>query len=78
MATGLMAGWYPDPDGAATLRWWDGQVWTENRQPCVTIACGRCGAGHRVPANYPGYQVQRLRSDAAFLPLSGRLLRDDQ
>jgi hypothetical protein len=21
-------GWYPDPGGAAPLRWWDGQAWT--------------------------------------------------
>lgn len=23
------AGWYPDPAGAATFRWWDGMTWTE-------------------------------------------------
>jgi hypothetical protein len=22
-------GWYPDPTGAATYRWWDGSAWTE-------------------------------------------------
>jgi hypothetical protein len=22
-------GWYPDPAGAATYRWWDGEAWTE-------------------------------------------------
>jgi hypothetical protein len=22
-------GWYPDPAGAATYRWWDGETWTE-------------------------------------------------
>jgi hypothetical protein len=24
------AGWYPDHTGAAQLRWWDGEAWTEN------------------------------------------------
>jgi hypothetical protein len=22
------AGWYPDPGGQASLRWWDGAIWT--------------------------------------------------
>jgi len=25
-------GWYPDPGGAATQRWWDGSRWTEHVQ----------------------------------------------
>jgi hypothetical protein len=24
------AGWYPDPGGQASLRWWDGAAWTTN------------------------------------------------
>jgi predicted RNA polymerase sigma factor len=27
------AGWYPDPGGAAHLRYWDGQAWSENYAP---------------------------------------------
>jgi hypothetical protein len=23
------AGWYPNPDGTGTVRWWDGQQWTD-------------------------------------------------
>jgi hypothetical protein len=25
-----VAGWYPDPTGAPSLRWWDGRQWTPN------------------------------------------------
>ena len=27
------AGWYPDPQLAQTLRYWDGASWTEHRAP---------------------------------------------
>ncbi len=29
-AAAQAAGWYPDPRGQATWRWWDGSTWTEN------------------------------------------------
>ena len=29
---GPPAGWYPDPGGAATQRWWDGSAWTDHVQ----------------------------------------------
>ncbi|WP_179872658.1 DUF2510 domain-containing protein [Microcella indica] len=28
-------GWYPDPEQAATLRYWTGTVWTEQRAPAA-------------------------------------------
>ena len=30
-ATATPAGWYPDPDDASQLRYWDGNAWTEDR-----------------------------------------------
>lgn len=29
-AGGQAAGWYPDPQGQAQWRWWDGSAWTQN------------------------------------------------
>ncbi|MFA1541210.1 DUF2510 domain-containing protein [Actinomadura monticuli] len=26
-------GWYPDPYGTGSLRWWDGRIWTERLNP---------------------------------------------
>lgn len=27
------AGWYPNPENAAQLRWWDGSAWTDHTHP---------------------------------------------
>ena len=31
--SGPAAGWYPDPDGQGSVRYWDGSSWTDNRAP---------------------------------------------
>ena len=31
-------GWYPDPQGGARLRWWDGTDWTDRYRPRPTPA----------------------------------------
>src|SRR3954451_23028782 len=31
-------GWFPDPDQAGTLRYWDGATWTEHRSPAPEAA----------------------------------------
>lgn len=32
------AGWYPDPELAQTMRYWNGMTWTEYRQPAMTMS----------------------------------------
>jgi len=33
VASGPPAAWYPDPDGSAQLRWWDGKGWSSHYKP---------------------------------------------
>lgn len=40
------AGWFPDPEDATALRYWDGQAWTEHRAPAQQP---------QVPPPYPAY-----------------------
>lgn len=42
--TSTPPGWYPDPERAATVRWWDGTQWTQDRAP---MAVARPAAGAR-------------------------------
>lgn len=34
---GAPADWYPDPDLPGGLRYWDGSIWTEHRQPPAAV-----------------------------------------
>ncbi|TXG88287.1 DUF2510 domain-containing protein [Rhodococcus rhodnii] len=36
--TQMAAGWYPDPEMAGTVRYWDGAAWTESAAPAPTQA----------------------------------------
>ena len=40
-------GWYPDPQGFGTLRWFDGERWTEHRAPAPVT-------GGPAQPGYPG------------------------
>lgn len=58
------AGWYPDPNEAGTLRWWDGVRWTDDRLPVNAppppppTTGAPAGVGAVPPAPVP-----RLRAD---------------
>lgn len=42
------AGWYPDPEGSARLRWWDGEDWRErwrSRPPVSNSSAASSGIG---------------------------------
>lgn len=46
-------GWYPDPTGTPTLRWWDGRQWTAHVQdPRVPVPPAQYGAAQYNPATY--------------------------
>jgi hypothetical protein len=36
-APAAAAGWYPDPEQAESLRYWDGERWTEQRAPAAPV-----------------------------------------
>ncbi|MFC6934084.1 DUF2510 domain-containing protein [Actinomadura yumaensis] len=40
-------GWYPDPYGTGSLRWWDGRTWTDHLNPEPPRGPGRRGGGSR-------------------------------
>lgn len=62
-----LAGWYPDPSGAADFRWWDGTTWTES----VTDDVDAPAPSDPVPLT-PGEREDQ--QDAAALPTGpGRL-----
>jgi hypothetical protein len=51
------AGWYPEPDGTAGYRWWDGFGWTGHTQP------------EQISTQYPSApDVQPQTPDAASVP----------
>lgn len=54
------AGWYPDPDGGASVRYWDGAHWTDHY-------------AHPQPAARPVYGV-RSRKQSSSLSTLGSIL----
>lgn len=60
MASDIPAGWYPDIHG--TVRWWDGQRWTEH----VRETGSSTAAPDAAPASAPAEDVRTPESPSAF------------
>src|SRR5688572_27372668 len=58
-------GWYDDPDLEESIRWWDGEDWTEHTLPAGRRMLQRVPAG-AVAAPYP---VNKSRTTAGVLGL---------
>jgi hypothetical protein len=61
-------GWYPDPAGAATYRWWDGDAWTEGTHAGQTEAAEPATAAPETFA--PATAAPETFAPAAPAPLS--------
>ena len=71
---GAQAGWYPDPQRAGWLRYFDGAAWTEHRAPSPGFAPP--GYGQPWPPSPPwkGAQFGRPRNGPGALATPGRRL----
>lgn len=76
-ATTIVAGWYPDPADAESLRWWDGVQWTATtrpRQPVAPPAAagpgGSSGSGGSSGASaVEAFPPVPIRTEAALPPI---------
>ncbi|HSP38569.1 MAG TPA: DUF2510 domain-containing protein [Frankiaceae bacterium] len=51
MSSIVAAGWYSDPSGSASLRWWDGETWTDHTQDGqAAVPNGGAGLSSATPA----------------------------
>jgi hypothetical protein len=62
-------GWYPDPAGSGSLRWWNGTHWTENLNPEPAGGARRREAA----ARQPGYQAAPTHEPLHDAGWDGRL-----
>lgn len=54
MTSGTPAGWYPNPDGSQSNRYWDGAQWTEHFGPANTPPPPNTAAPAMAPPPYQG------------------------
>jgi Protein of unknown function (DUF2510) len=58
-------GWFPDPNGLPTQRWWDGQSWTEQLAPLSTPAQTVAATPHSTTLTAVA-EPERLLAEARF------------
>ena len=47
------AGWYPNPDNAAELRWWDGKAWSAHTAAPGTVTQAPATTAAKAPRRIP-------------------------
>lgn len=76
-------GWYPNPENAREIRWWDGSRWTEQTQPSISEQPdGGIGAGPAVYSgppilvvttnDLPGYRITEVHGEVFGITVRAR------
>ncbi len=65
------AGWYPDTNQPGTLRYWDGNAWTEHTHVGQAAVAPLAAASH--PTGYAVYQPGMVPGSATTVGADGRL-----
>lgn len=75
------ANWYPDPSQPGTLRYWDGQAWTEHTAPDPAAAAAPAAGADHPPAAVgvmpAGLASSTLFTDNQEAATTGRLTRQN-
>jgi uncharacterized protein (AIM24 family) len=75
------ANWYPDPNGPGTLRYWDGQAWTEHTAPDPNAAPDAAGgvptSAQAVAAMPAGLASSTLFTENQEATTTGRMTRQN-
>jgi hypothetical protein len=69
------AGWYPNPDDGAQVRWWNGQAWTDTTQPRVEAPAPPAPPVPPMPFSQPSQQFGQFGQPGdQFSPQGGPIV----